>query len=133
MRGFMPIVVGDDIMNYSWEEQFRGKIYKNIKKQPKKRVILTFYLYFVLALYRGVCFLENNSKKYDSIFAKNPNIDYKKELCKRSLEYAYENDTLSGNDANELAEEYGISDVAPNDHEPDLDRGVNPYNDPNNY
>ncbi len=72
-------------------------------------------------------------KELDADFAKNPNIDYKKELCKRSLEYAYENDTLSGNDANELAEEYGISDVAPNDHEPDLDRGANPYNDPNNY
>ncbi len=72
-------------------------------------------------------------KELDQDYAKNPSIDYKKELYKRSLEYAYENDTITGNEANELAEEYGIEDVAPNDHEPDeRELGSNPYNH-NNY
>ena len=68
-------------------------------------------------------------KELDQDFSKNPGLDYKKELYRRTLEFAYENDTITGNDANELAEEYGIEDVAPNDHEPDERQlGANPYN-----
>ena len=72
-------------------------------------------------------------KELDQDYSKNPGLDYKKELYRRTLEFAYENDTITGNDANELAGEYGIEDVAPNDHEPDeRELGANPYNH-NNY
>ena len=60
-------------------------------------------------------------KETEQACAKDPNKDFKKILA--------ENDTISGNEANELAEEYGIQDVAPNDHEPDEpELGANPYN-----
>ncbi len=58
----------------------------------------------------------------------------KEEFYKEAVTYAYENARITGNKANELAEEYGLDeDVAPNDHEPEeKELGSNPYNH-NNY
>ena len=63
-----------------------------------------------------------------------PQEKIKEEFYKEAITYAYENDTITGNKANELAEEYGLEeDVAPNDHEPDeRELGVDPTNHYNN-
>ncbi len=68
-------------------------------------------------------------KETEEACAKDPNKDFKKLLAEKATTAAYELDTITGDKANELAEEYGIQDVAPNDHEPDEpELGANPYN-----
>ena len=72
-------------------------------------------------------------KETEEACAKNPSLDFEKLLAEKATTAAYELDTISGDKANEVAEEFGIQDVAPNDHEPDERQlGENPYNH-NNY